>query len=101
MKKQPVIDFAVVLLNKNHSKSSDLSLHGSLIGLQDPAGLQQENAKLKERCSVLEIEVQVLRLDMTALQRHLHLPVTFSAHIFDDDDLPISYKRNNTQVSLC
>ncbi len=61
--------------------------------------MQQENAKLKERCNVLEGEVRALRQDMTALQRHLHMPVTLSALSFDDSTaLPTNNKRTKTQV---
>ena len=69
--------------------------------LQESTELQQENAKLKERCNVLEGEVRALRQDMTALQRHLHMPVTLSALSFDDSTpLPTNNKRSKTQVCL-
>ena len=69
--------------------------------LQESTELQQENAKLKERCNLLEGEVRALRQDMTALQRHLHMPVTLSALSFDDSTpLPTNNKRTKTQVCL-
>lgn len=69
--------------------------------VQESTELQQENAKLKERCNVLEGEVRALRQDMTALQRHLHMPVTLSALRFDDaSPLPTNNKRTKTQICV-
>ena len=45
--------------------------------------------------------MRALRQDMTALQRHLHMPVTLSALRFDDaSPLPTNNKRTKTQVCL-
>lgn len=77
-------------------------MHDSVIVnacLKESTELQQENAKLKERCNALEGEVRALREDMTALQRHLHMPVTLSALSFDESTpLPTNNKRTKTQV---
>ncbi len=45
--------------------------------------------------------MRALRQDMTALQRHLHMPVTLSAVSFDESTpLPTNNKRTKTQVWL-
>lgn len=50
--------------------------------------MQQENGSLKEHCERLETEVRALRQDMAALQRHVHMPITFCTLDGHDDVMP-------------
>ena len=59
--------------------------------------MQQENAALKEQCLKLETEVRALRKDMAALQRHVHMPISFSTLDVDDDSMAQS-SHHNLQV---
>ena len=66
--------------------------------LQEAAELHKENIKLKQRCNVLETEIRALRYDLTAMQRHLHLPVTISAMGVEEDS--INHRRKKSQVAV-
>lgn len=66
--------------------------------MQEAAELHKENVKLKQRCNVLETEIRALRYDMTAMQRHLHLPVSVSAMGVEEEST--NYRRKKTQVFL-
>lgn len=64
--------------------------------MQEAAELHKENVKLKQRCNVLETEIRALRYDMTAMQRHLHLPVSVSAMGVEEEST--NYRRKKTQI---
>ena len=66
--------------------------------MQEAAELHKENIKLKQRCNVLETEIRALRYDLTAVQRHLHLPVTISAMGVEEDST--NYRRKKSQVAV-
>lgn len=59
--------------------------------LQEQIDLRQENAALQEHCARLETEVRALRQDMTALQRHVHMPTTFCT-LDSHDDVRANYR---------
>ena len=66
--------------------------------MQEAAELHKENVKLKQRCNVLESEIRALRYDLTAMQRHLHLPVSISAMGVEEEST--NYRRKKTQVAV-
>lgn len=72
-------------------------VHGRAL-LQEAAELHKENIKLKQRCNVLETEIRALRYDLTAMQRHLHLPVTISAVGVEEDFT--NHRRKKSQVAV-
>ena len=69
--------------------------------MQEAAELHKENVKLKQRCNVLETEIRALRYDMTAMQRHLHLPVSVSAMGVEEESTNYRRKKSQVLVLLC
>ncbi|KAL3150273.1 hypothetical protein ABBQ32_000123 [Trebouxia sp. C0010 RCD-2024] len=65
-------------------------------GMQEAAELHKENIRLRQRCNVMETEIRALRYDLTAMQRHLHLPVSVSAMGVEEES--INYRRKKSQI---
>ena len=66
--------------------------------MQEAAELHKENIRLRQRCNVMETEIRALRYDLTAMQRHLHLPVSISAMGVEEES--INHRRKKSQVDV-
>lgn len=64
--------------------------------LQEAAEVHKENIRLRQRCNAMESEIRALRYDLTAMQRHLHLPVSMSAMGVEEEST--NYRRKKSQV---